>query len=79
MSPGEYKEMSKLSKRLKKLENIISPPQPKKCVRVIQHVGETQEQAIGRAGITDPEGPKIWIIRAIRPSPGNQKNEPKKY
>lgn len=62
-------EMSKLSKRLEKLENIISPPKPKKYVRVIQKVGETQEQAIAKAGITDPEGSKIWIIRLVAPKP----------
>ncbi len=59
--------MNKLDKRLAKLENIISPLQPKKYVRVIQEVGATQEQAIAKAGITDPEGSKIWIIRLIMP------------
>jgi len=79
MSPGEYKEMSKLTKRLEKLETIISPPQPKRYVRVIQEVGETQEQAIAKAGITDPAAFNIWIVRLIRPSTGNQRNEPRKY
>ena len=80
MSPGEYKEMSKLTKRLEKLETIISPPPPKRYVRVIQEVGETQEQAIAKAGITDPEAyGRIWIIRLIKPSTGNQRNEPRKY
>ncbi len=79
-NPGDLiVAMTKLSKRLEKLENIISPPQPKKNVRVIQKVGETQEQAIAKAGITDPEGSKIWIIRLIMPSTGNQRNEPRKY
>jgi len=71
--------MSRLSKRLEILENIISPPQQMKYVRVIQKVGETQEQAIAKAGITDPEAFNIWIIRLIMPSTGNQGNEPRKY
>ena len=71
--------MVKLRKRLEKLEGLLNPPKPKKWVRVIQHVGESREQAFARAGIVNPEANNNWIVRAIRPSPGNQLNEPRKY
>lgn len=59
--------MSKLSKRLEKLEYISNPPKPKKGVMVIQRVGETKEQALSRTGITDPEAYSIWYVAPVRP------------
>ncbi len=64
--------MSKLTKRLEKLESILSPPKRKKWKMVIQEVGETQEQAIARAGVTDPRAFNIWIIRLVAPKPRQQ-------
>ena len=60
-------EMIKLRKRLEKLENILNPPKPKKSIIVIQHVGETKQQALSKAGIADPEAYKIWYVVAVRP------------
>jgi hypothetical protein len=64
--------MTKLSKRLEKLENILSPPKRKKGVMIIQHVGETEKQAISRAGIADLEAIKIWIVRIVAPKTRQQ-------
>ena len=55
--------MSKLSKRLEKLESIMNP-NPKRIVRVIQEIGEMQEQALERAGIKDLEN-TLLIVRII--------------
>jgi hypothetical protein len=64
--------MSKLKKRLEKLENILRPPKLKKRVMVIQLVGETEQEAIARAGITDQKSFSIYIIRLVAPEPRKQ-------
>lgn len=55
--------MSKLSKRLEKLENILNPPKPKKWVIVIQKVGETREQALSKAGVMDTD--KVFLVEIV--------------
>lgn len=57
--------MSKLSKRLQKLESILNPPTPKKWVRVNQLPGESREEAFTKAGIV--EGDKVWIVQGVKP------------
>jgi hypothetical protein len=59
--------MSKLKKRLLKLENVFNPPKPKKWIQIILKVGETKEQALSRAGIVNPEAYKIWYVIPVRP------------
>ena len=44
-------KMNKIAKRIKKLEDTILEPQGK-VVQVIQGLGETKEEAIARAGLT---------------------------
>ena len=55
--------MSKLSKRLEKLESIMNP-NLKRVVRVIQKIGETEDQALERAGVKDLEN-TVLIVRII--------------
>ena len=55
--------MNKLSKRLEKLENIMNPD-PRRIVRVIHKIGETEDQALERAGVKDLEN-TLLIVRKI--------------
>jgi hypothetical protein len=60
--------MNKLSKRLGKLESIFNPKRLK-VVRVIQEIGETQEQALERERIKDLENTFLIIRKIIEPKP----------
>ena len=55
--------MNKLTKRIEKLENILTT-EPMRIVRIIQNIGETEEQALEKEGITDLEN-IFLIIRKI--------------
>jgi len=55
--------MNKLNKRLEKLENIMNPD-PRRIVRVIHKIGETEDQALERAGVKDLEN-TLLIVRKI--------------
>ncbi len=55
--------MDKLSKRIEQLENIMNP-NPRRIVRVIQKIGETEDQALERAGVKDLEN-TLLIVRII--------------
>jgi len=57
--------MANQVKRIEELENIITPANPIKWVRVIQGIGETREQALARAGLTDKNG--VWLDDQIQP------------
>ena len=59
--------MSKLNKRLERLEIAANPPRPTKAVRVIQEVGETEAQAIERAGIEDQENTSVILRQIVEP------------
>ena len=60
--------MSNLNKRIEKLENIINP-KPRRIFRIIQEIGETQEQALEREGITDLENTFLIVHKIIEPKP----------
>jgi len=64
----KVKIMNKLSKRLGKLENTMNP-KPKRIVRVIQEIGETQEQALEREGIKDLETTLLIVRKIIEHKP----------
>ncbi len=53
--------MNKLSKRLEKLESIMNP-NPKRVVRVIQEVGETEAQALERVGLSSEDLDVTFVI-----------------
>jgi len=58
--------VSKLEKRIEKVENFILPQPRRKWVQIIIKVGETREEAIARAGFT-PEGLKKFNVMFIHP------------
>jgi len=60
--------MNKLSKRLEKLENIMNPD-PRRVVRVIQKICETEDQALERAGVKDLENTFVILRKIIEPKP----------
>ncbi len=60
--------MNRLGKRIEKLESIINP-KPRRIVRVIQEIGETQGQALEREGITDLENTFLIVHKIIEPKP----------
>jgi len=60
--------MNRITKRIEKLESIINP-KPRRIVWVIQEMGETQEQALEREGITDLENTFLIVHKIIEPKP----------
>jgi len=61
--------VNKLKKRIEKLEETMHPQPQRIWAQIIQEVGESQEEAISRAGITPEEREEynFWYIQIVDP------------